>query len=444
MTRVDHQLANKITLIRILGVGVIFWLTPFTQERTALWVVLIFTLIAVTDFLDGYIARKFNIESDLGKVLDPLADKILVLCLLPLLQMQVVPSTAVFIILAREFAMMALRSVSGKQGVVIAANKWGKLKTAITLPVVGFLFGQVPVEAATKLPWVLVPIKWLRDWVFTWPDIILISLLWVATAVTVLSFVTYLKSYVWQYYRGRVESDQEAKKLLCRWVPTLVTIGNLCCGVTAIFVALNNRLSLAVFFVLLGMFLDGVDGKVARKLKVESEEGAKWDSRADIVSFGVAPAVIIATYALSVDLAWSWVVGVVLGVIYLMAVRFRLRRFNESGHGNTFEGIPSPIGAALVVLPMVAFGAPYQVPVVVLGIVMSCLLMVSTLPYPHTSYALSSTYLKWMKWPSMVAFFGVLAVLAGVPLPGGQWWPVAQLLTLAPYVLFPLVQRSRG
>ena len=78
--------------MRIFGVGIIFWMTPYTTNVTQITVILLYTVICLTDFLDGWIARRLKIESELGKILDPLADKILVLLFLPLLEMQVITS----------------------------------------------------------------------------------------------------------------------------------------------------------------------------------------------------------------------------------------------------------------------------------------------------------------------------------------------------------------
>ena len=139
-----NQLANIITVMRIFGVGIIFWMTPYTTNLTQITVIILYTVICLTDFLDGWIARRLKIESELGKILDPLADKILVLLFLPLLEMQVITSFPVFIILAREFAMMGLRVYSVQQGGdSIPAQFTGKLKTAFTFPVCGILFGTL-------------------------------------------------------------------------------------------------------------------------------------------------------------------------------------------------------------------------------------------------------------------------------------------------------------
>ena len=156
-----NHIANIITAFRIIGVGLIFWMTPYTTNFVQIFVILFYTIICLTDFLDGWVARRLRIESELGKILDPLADKILVLLFLPLLEMQVITSFPVFIILAREFAIMGLRIYSVQQGGdAIPAQFTGKLKTALTFPVCGILFGRVPVETV-DIPWLFQPVQLL-------------------------------------------------------------------------------------------------------------------------------------------------------------------------------------------------------------------------------------------------------------------------------------------
>jgi CDP-diacylglycerol--glycerol-3-phosphate 3-phosphatidyltransferase len=136
-------------------------MTPYTTNFVQIFVILFYTIICLTDFLDGWVARRLRIESELGKILDPLADKILVLLFLPLLEMQVITSFPVFIILAREFAIMGLRIYSVQQGGdAIPAQFTGKLKTALTFPVCGILFGRVPVETV-DIPWLFQPVQLL-------------------------------------------------------------------------------------------------------------------------------------------------------------------------------------------------------------------------------------------------------------------------------------------
>ncbi|MEK7298256.1 MAG: CDP-alcohol phosphatidyltransferase family protein, partial [Candidatus Margulisiibacteriota bacterium] len=110
------QLANLITLSRILGVSIIFWLTPYHTNLWQLWAVTFYIFVCATDYLDGWVARRLNIVTNLGKMLDPLADKILILVFLPLLEMGVISSFPVFLILMREFAILGVRIVSVQDG----------------------------------------------------------------------------------------------------------------------------------------------------------------------------------------------------------------------------------------------------------------------------------------------------------------------------------------
>ncbi len=135
------NLPNKLTLIRILMIPLFVALyyipiIPFNFSIAAV----IFALAAFTDFLDGYIARKYNIVTDLGKFLDPIADKVLVasaliIMLVPVGDAVILPDyagIAVAIILARELVVSGFRMVASSKGMVIAADKSGKIKTFVT------------------------------------------------------------------------------------------------------------------------------------------------------------------------------------------------------------------------------------------------------------------------------------------------------------------------
>ncbi len=140
------NLANKITLVRIFLVPVIlfFLLTnwdlgtltfsDFTITYNQIAAALIFIIAASTDGLDGYIARKNKIVTNLGKLLDPLADKLLVAAvLISLVQMDKLNALIAIVIISREFAVTGLRQIALLEGSVVAASKWGKWKTAIQI-----------------------------------------------------------------------------------------------------------------------------------------------------------------------------------------------------------------------------------------------------------------------------------------------------------------------
>ena len=123
--------ASKITLVRVVMIPIFMVLLLLGYRWAALAV---FILASVTDYVDGYVARHYNQVSDFGKFLDPLADKLLVTaCMLIFTEWGRMPSWAVMIVLAREFAVTGLRLVAVGNGRVIAAGWSGKVKTFSTM-----------------------------------------------------------------------------------------------------------------------------------------------------------------------------------------------------------------------------------------------------------------------------------------------------------------------
>lgn len=130
--------ASKITLIRIAFIPMFMVVMYLGHSLDSLILTLvalgIFVLASLTDFVDGYIARKYNQVSDFGKFLDPLADKLLTIAAMALFcEWDVFPAWALMIVLTREFAVTGLRLVAVGKGTVIAAGKSGKFKTASTM-----------------------------------------------------------------------------------------------------------------------------------------------------------------------------------------------------------------------------------------------------------------------------------------------------------------------
>jgi|SRR3712207_3761279 len=125
------NLANKLTIIRIFLVPVfLIFITIKDVPYGNTIATAIFILAALTDKLDGYIARSRNQITRFGKFMDPLADKLLVTAaLVSLVEFHVIPTWVAMVIIAREFAVTGLRAIAASEGIVIAASNWGKAKT---------------------------------------------------------------------------------------------------------------------------------------------------------------------------------------------------------------------------------------------------------------------------------------------------------------------------
>ncbi len=129
-----QNVPNLLSLSRILATVIIFVLVLINTPWAYLIATLFFVLGSATDFLDGYLARRYKLVSPLGIFLDLTADKVFVSAvLIALVQVGLVPAWIVAIIVAREFLVTGLRSMASAKGKVIPAGKWGKQKTLITM-----------------------------------------------------------------------------------------------------------------------------------------------------------------------------------------------------------------------------------------------------------------------------------------------------------------------
>lgn len=167
------NLANRITLARIFLVPIImFFLLAridfepiefenFSITYNQIVAALIFIIAASTDGLDGYIARKNKLVTNLGKLLDPLADKLLVAAvLISLVEMGKLDAWIAIVIISREFAVTGLRQVALLEGKVLAASRWGKWKTGVQITMIialllnNFPFALVSIPFDTGMTWV--------------------------------------------------------------------------------------------------------------------------------------------------------------------------------------------------------------------------------------------------------------------------------------------------
>ncbi|WP_026523643.1 CDP-diacylglycerol--glycerol-3-phosphate 3-phosphatidyltransferase [Butyrivibrio sp. MB2005] len=140
------NLPNKLTVFRVLLIPffVIFLLVPIFGEPDK-WIALtIFVIASLTDLADGKIARKYNLVTDFGKFMDPLADKLLVCsAMICLIELGRIPSWIVVVIIAREFIISGFRLIAVEKGRVIAASYWGKFKTTFQMIMVVLMIANI-------------------------------------------------------------------------------------------------------------------------------------------------------------------------------------------------------------------------------------------------------------------------------------------------------------
>lgn len=154
------NLPNKLTIFRVILIPffIIALLVPGIPAGN--WIALaIFIVASLTDLLDGKIARKYNLVTNFGKFMDPLADKLLVCsALICLVELSRIPSWMVVIIIAREFTISGFRLIAADNGVVIAASYWGKFKTTFQMIAVCLMIANIPALSllTTVITWIAV------------------------------------------------------------------------------------------------------------------------------------------------------------------------------------------------------------------------------------------------------------------------------------------------
>ncbi len=167
------NLPNKLTVLRVIMVPffVFFMLTDVGGPANKWIALILFCVASLTDMLDGKIARKYNLVTNFGKFMDPLADKLLVCsAMICMIEMEKLPAWIVIVIIAREFIISGFRLVASDNGIVIAASYWGKFKTVFQMAMIIVLIADF-------------------GGVF---DVIAQVLIWIALALTVISLIDYV------------------------------------------------------------------------------------------------------------------------------------------------------------------------------------------------------------------------------------------------------------
>jgi CDP-diacylglycerol--serine O-phosphatidyltransferase len=196
-----------------------------------------------------------------------------------------------------------------------------------------------------------------------------------------------------------VESAEPKYSKRLSWLPNAFTMGNLSLGVLAVLYALEpaiKDLHTSAIVIICAMFLDGVDGVIARALKVTSRLGAELDSLADLTTFGIAPGILFYELLLKkidfLKVSIPYITakgtvfhgGIVIAMIYPITAAFRLARFNVSSSPNYFSGLPSPIAGLYVALITLFFEEDtlYEYSAIfIISFIIIAFLMVSTIRY---------------------------------------------------------------
>jgi CDP-diacylglycerol--glycerol-3-phosphate 3-phosphatidyltransferase len=164
------NLPNKLTLFRVIIIPFFVYFLMYTSLKYV--ALALFIIASLTDLLDGKIARKYNLVTNFGKFMDPLADKLLVCsALICFVEIGLLPSWMVIIIISREFIISGFRLLAVEQGIVIAANYLGKIKTTCQMIMILLLIAQLP---------------------FAVFDVLEQIFIWVSLIMTVVSLVSYL------------------------------------------------------------------------------------------------------------------------------------------------------------------------------------------------------------------------------------------------------------
>ena len=214
----------------------------------------------------------------------------------------------------------------------------------------------------------------------------------------------------------KIVADKKARMIL----PNAITLIGVCIGLTSIKFALDGKFTIAVIAILVAGLMDALDGRIARLIKGTSKMGKELDSLGDVISFGVAPALIMYFWNLQYLDKLGWFVC----LTYVVCVALRLARFNinseeeSSWKDNFFEGMPSPAGGIIVLMPLVLsfsgignffFKINYDLLVPFFFIIVS-ILLISTIPtYSFKKIVIPRSMTKFLLF-GMVLFFGALLV----------------------------------
>ena len=213
----------------------------------------------------------------------------------------------------------------------------------------------------------------------------------------------------------KIVSDKKTRMIL----PNAITLIGVCIGLSSIKFAIDGKFAIAIIAIMFAGLMDALDGRIARLIKGTSKMGKELDSLGDVISFGVAPALIMYFWNLQYLEKFGWFVC----LIYVVCVALRLARFNvhsdeePSWKDNFFEGMPSPAGGIIVLMPLIlsfsGFGDFFKINydfLVPIFFVLVSILLISTIPtYSFKKIVIQRSMTKFLLF-GIVIFFGALLV----------------------------------
>jgi CDP-diacylglycerol--serine O-phosphatidyltransferase len=226
-------------------------------------------------------------------------------------------------------------------------------------------------------------------------------------------------------------------------IPSLFTAGNLICGFFSIISTFNGEYLWATYFIILANVLDGLDGYAARLTRSTSQFGVEFDSLADVISFGVAPAVLVYFWALVPWQTWGWLAA----STFVVCGALRLSRFNVQSVGPAkgyFVGLPIPAAAEMIASIVIMYyflggeGSPSKHLTLLLVIYGLAVLMVSSFPY----FSLKNSDLR-KRHPFWMLVSGIILITLVIAEPQIMFFMIFLLYTLSGPLLWCLTTNKR-
>lgn len=339
-------------------------------QTVGLTAIILVTAVIFMDVVDGTLARETGQVSKQGKILDPAVDKFITYSTLALFW-NAIDHHGLVILFGLDIASTFLRGAQAQ-----GANEFGK-KKALAQNISKIFFAMAVLLGFPRL------------------NFIGNVLIWIALILATISVGI------------RLLPARGAKNKLYLLIPQLLTLANLGCGGLAIWSALQGKLVQAVVFVFAAMAFDLSDGAVARRLKVESVFGVYFDTTADLISFGFAPAIIVAATA-----DWHFL-SLFSGAGYIAATTFRLYDYSTSKQATPtgfFRGFPSPAAAWLTAISVLSLPLAGGILVQILAAALMCSFSVN---WQHFSRALPTLTVMEIVLSSVL---GLLIALKAHPL----------------------------